>query len=178
VPFRTCIRKSVFDKIGPFDEQLIIAEDYDMLRRFLKYNLNFHHLPAPLYIRTMTPDSLSRNLTPEKARCQLQVIERFAHTFACEQLFPDVNWQKIKPEKRQFCIMYLKALTYLNLGRLHLKANCPLFADIVLDKACSEVNKCLEIAPDNKKLTNTLQDCLSARKQCKETQQQFVCQPA
>ncbi len=178
VPFRTCIRKSVFDKIGPFDEQLIVAEDYDMLRRFLKYNLNFQHLTEPLYLRRMTDDVLSRNLSVEKARCHLQVIERFAHTFACEQLFPDVTWKKIKPEKRQFCTKYLKALTFLNLGRLHLKAHSPLFADIVLAKACFEINQCLEIAPDNKRLINTMQDCLSARKKRSVTEKQPLCQTA
>ena len=39
VPFRTCIRKSVFDKIGLYDERLIVAEDYDMMRRFVNQGL-------------------------------------------------------------------------------------------------------------------------------------------
>ncbi len=60
VPFRTCIRKNVFDKIGLFDEKLLVGEDYDMMRRFVMYNLKALHLKEASYLRRMTRNSLSR----------------------------------------------------------------------------------------------------------------------
>ena len=44
MPFRTCIRKNVFDKVGLFDEGLAVGEDYDMMRRFILQGLKIHHL--------------------------------------------------------------------------------------------------------------------------------------
>ena len=51
VHFKTCIRRTVFDKIGLYDEELIVGEDYEMIRRFAKQELKMVHLPVPLYLR-------------------------------------------------------------------------------------------------------------------------------
>jgi glycosyltransferase involved in cell wall biosynthesis len=53
VPFRLGIRRSVFDKIGFYDEALLVGEDYDMMRRFVKAGLRAHHLGDPLHLRRM-----------------------------------------------------------------------------------------------------------------------------
>ncbi|MEE8149752.1 MAG: glycosyltransferase, partial [candidate division Zixibacteria bacterium] len=92
VPFRTCIRKTVFDRIGFFDEGLVIGGDYDMMRRFVKNDLKIHHLDGALYLRRMTSNSLSRNYNAQKAKCLFEVVRRYTETFTYEELFPDVAW--------------------------------------------------------------------------------------
>lgn len=94
IPFRTCIRRSVFDKIGFFNENHIISEDYDMMRRFVKAGLKAYHLNEALYLRRMTKESVSRSYTEEKGRCLIKIIKSFTETFSYDELFPGVEWGK------------------------------------------------------------------------------------
>ena len=101
VPFRGCIKKEVFEKIGLYEESLLIAEDYDMIRRAVAAGIKMRHCNCPLYLRRMTAGGLSRTFSIDKAKIHFKVIERFAQTFGYEELFPDVSWEKIAPgEKR------------------------------------------------------------------------------
>ena len=150
VPFRTCIRKSVFDKIGLFDEKLLVAEDYDMMRRFVKNGLKSHHLKGALYLRRMTPDSLSANSTIQKAKCHFEVFRRFADTFACDELFPDIAWDKIATPRRQLYVKCLTAVTCLAIGQSYVKSDSPACAKIAFDQACSDFEDCLKMDPDNR----------------------------
>jgi FkbM family methyltransferase len=150
VPFRTCIRKSVFDKIGFFDEKLLVAEDYDMMRRFVKSGLKSHHLKAALYLRRMTSDSLSASSTVQKAKCHFEVFKRFADTFACDELFPDIAWDRIASHKRQLYVKCLTAVTCLAIGQSYIESNSPVCAKTAFDEAYSDLKDCLAMDPDNR----------------------------
>jgi glycosyltransferase involved in cell wall biosynthesis/Tfp pilus assembly protein PilF len=151
VPFRTtCIRKSVFDKIGLFDERLLVAEDYDMVRRFVKNGLNMHHFAEPIYLRRMTPNSLSRKSTAEKAKIHFDVVKRFTDTFTYDELFPDVAWDKIPAGQRQLHARCLAAVTFLAIGQTYVETNSPVCAETAFDQACSDMRDCLELEPDNR----------------------------
>ena len=157
VPFRTCIRRSVFDKIGFFDENLRIAEDYDMMRRFIKYGLKIQHLPEALYLRRMISDSLSRNYSIHKAKCHFEVIRRFADTFTYDELFPDVAWDKIEPRIRQLHAKCLIAGTYLAIGQEYVKSNALEYSKTAFNRACSELNDCIKMDPENQDLQQLFQ---------------------
>jgi glycosyltransferase involved in cell wall biosynthesis len=157
VPFRTCIRRSIFDKIGFFDEKLRMAEDYDMLRRFVKHGLKIQHLPSALYLRRMTSDSLSRNYSTRNAKYHFEVIRRFTDTFTHEELFPDVAWDEIAPGMRQLHAKCLTAGTYLALGQEYLKSNALEYSRTAFDRACSELNDCTKMAPGNQDLLRLFQ---------------------
>jgi len=176
VPFRTCIRKSVFDKIGFYDENLSVGEDYDMMRRFVKEGLKASHLKRPLYLRRMGFDSLSRSLTPRKAECHFEALKRYADTFDYNELFPDVVWEKISPERRQLHARYLLAATYLAIGQVHIKANSPTICnEMANDFAGKELAECLKIEPNNKKVRELLRKCEIGRRKFGEKIPQTVC---
>ncbi len=157
VPFRTCIRKSVFDKIGFFDEDLLVGEDYDMMRRFVKSGLKIHHLKDALYLRRITPNNLLRNSTAQNAKCHFEVVKRFADTFAYDELFPDVSWDEIPPEMRQLHAKCLAAATYVAIGHAYIESNSPAYAERASKLACSELNDCLKIDPNNRQIRQLLQ---------------------
>ena len=157
VPFRTCIRRSVFDKIGFFDENLRMAEDYDMIRRFVEMGLKIQHLPGALYLRRMTPNSLSRNFTSQNAKFHFEVIRRFTDTFTYDELFPDVAWDEIAPGMRQLHAKCLTAGTYLALGQEYIKSNALEYSRTAFDRACSELNDCIKMDPKNQGLQQLLQ---------------------
>ena len=160
VPFRTCIRRSVFDKIGFFDENLRIGEDYDMMRRFVKQGLNIHHLPSALYLRRMTENSLSRKSNPQKTKSHFELVKRFVETFRYDELFPDVDWDQIPAEKRQLHAKCLSVVNYLAIGQDYLNSNSASFyAAIAFQNACSELRDCLNIDPDNRQIQELLQKC-------------------
>ncbi|MHC4616154.1 MAG: glycosyltransferase [Planctomycetota bacterium] len=159
VPFRTFIRRSVFDKIGLYDEQLSVAEDYDMMRRFVRDNLEIHHLKAALYLRRMTSDSLSRSFTARNAKSHFDVVKRFAETFAYDELFPDVAWDRIPPDMRRLHAKCQAAVTYLSIGRAYIESNSPAHAGAAFARACAELNDCLRINPANQQLRQMLQKC-------------------
>ncbi len=174
VPFRTCIRRSVFDKIGFFDEGLLIAEDYDMMRRFVKHGLKIHHLKGALYLRRMTSGSLSRNYSTQKAKCHFDVIKRYIDTFTNDELFPDVAWDQIAPEMRQLHAKCLTAGTYLAIGQEYVKTNAPEYSRIAFDLACSELNGCVKVDPENQDLRQLLQKSKLIRAKYTEAPQQVV----
>jgi len=157
VPFRLGIRRSVFDKIGYYDEDLLIGEDYDMMRRFVKAGLKAHHLSEPLHLRRMCADSLSRNCSAQKAKSHFDVIKRFIDTFAYDELFPDVAWDEIAPQMRQLHAKCLTAGTYLAIGQEYVKTNATGYSRTAFDRACSELNDCLKMDPENQGLRQLLQ---------------------
>jgi glycosyltransferase involved in cell wall biosynthesis len=160
VPFRTCIRKSVFDKIGFYDENLSVGEDYDMMRRFVKQGLKTSHLNRALYLRRMGFESLSRNLTPQKAECHFEVLKRYVDTFDYNELFPDVLWDKISPERRQLHARFLVAATYHAIGQVHIKADSPpIYNEMANQFAGKELVECLKIEPNNKQARELLRKC-------------------
>jgi len=174
VPFRTCIRKSVFNKIGLFDEELLVGEDYDMMRRFLKHGLKIHHLPGALYLRKMTFNSLSRNFTAQNAKFHFDVVRRFTDTFTCDELFPDVAWDKIAPQMRQLHAKCLTAGTYLAIGQDYVKTKATECSRTAFDLACSELNGCLKMDPENQHLRQLLQKSELIRARYTKTPQQVV----
>ncbi|MCH7555844.1 MAG: glycosyltransferase [Planctomycetes bacterium] len=174
VPFRTCIRRSVFDKIGFFDEELLVGEDYDMMRRFVKAGLKIHHLKGAMYLRRMTSDSLSRNCSAQKAKSHFDVVKRFTDTFTYDELFPDVEWDKIAPEMRQLHAKCLTAGTYLAIGQEYVKTNAPECSRTAFDRACSELNDCVKIDPENQGLRQLLQKSKLIRARYTEAPQQVV----
>ena len=166
VPFRTCIRKSVFDKIGLFDEKLLVAEDYDMIRRFVKCGLTAHHLKGVLYLRRMTPDSLSSSSTIDKAESHFNVFRRFTDTFSYDELFPDVAWDRIPPDRRMLCAKCLSAVTCLAIGRAYVKSNSPACAKTAFDLAYSDLMDCLKMDPANRLVRQLLQKSELVRAGC------------
>ncbi len=177
VPFRTCIRKSVFDKIGLFDEKLLVAEDYDMIRRFVQNCLKAHHLKGSFYLRRMTRDSLSANSTEQKAKHHFEVFKRFTETFRYDELFPDVQWDKVAPDRRQVWAKCLTAVTCLSIGSAYMKSNSPQCAKTAFNLACSELEDCLQADPDNRILQQLLRNSQLIRARFMQTEQQAACQP-
>ncbi len=176
VPFRTCIRKSVFDKIGFYDESLSVGEDYDMMRRFVKQGLKVYHLRGALYQRRMGFDSLSRSHSSQKAKCLFEVLTRFADTFNYDELFPDVAWEKISPERRQLHAKYLIAAIYLSIGQVHIKANSPpIYNEMANEFAGKELTECLKSEPNNKQVQELLRKCEIGRRKYGEKIPQTVC---
>ena len=175
VPFRLGIKRTVYDKIGLYDEKLKVGMDYDMMRRFVKAGLKEHHLGEPLHLRRMHTDSLSRDHTAQKAKSHFEVIKRFTDTFAYDELFPDVAWDKIAPERRQSHAKCLAAVTYVAIGQAYIKSNSPVYAKTALGQACSELTGCLKIDPGNQRVRQLLQKCEFARARCEDAVQQAVC---
>ncbi len=174
VPFRLGIRRSVFDKIGFYDEDLLIGEDYDMMRRFVKAGLKAHHLSEPLHLRRMYADSLSRNCSAQKAKSHFEVIKRFIDTFAYDELFPDVAWDEIAPQMRQLHAKCLTAGTYLAIGQDYVKTKATECSRTAFDLACSELNDCVKMDPGNQALRQLLQKSKLIRAGYTEAPQQVV----
>ena len=176
VPFRTCIRRKVFDQIGLYDEDLRVAEDYDMMCRFIKDGMKIHHLNDALYLRRMVSNSLSRNPDVRNAECHFEVVGRFADTFAPEELFPNVDWEKITPEKRPLHGKCLIAETYMAIAADYMKSNSPkIYIKAVLDLAHDELSGCLEMEPDDQNIRRLLQQCESVKQKYDEPVNQIVC---
>ena len=178
VPFRTCIRKSVFDKIGLYDERLIMSEDYDMMRRFVKHGLRMRHLPAALYLRRLTANSLSRNFNAAKAKSHFDVVRRFTETFTAEQLFPDVRWDKLPAEQKPLLAKCKTAIVYLGIGEQYLGSNAPDFAEAAFEMACAQLDECCKIEPANQQVRNLREKCRFIRARNLSSGRLGVCQPA
>ncbi|MHC4365321.1 MAG: glycosyltransferase [Planctomycetota bacterium] len=165
IPFRLGIRKSVFDKIGFYDEKLMVAEDYDMMRRFVKHGLRVHHLSGALHMRRMTDSSLSRNISLRNAKCHFEVVRRFIDTFSYDELFPDVQWEQIGPGNRRLHAKCLAAVTCLAIGQSYVNSNSPNYAKTAFELACSQLNDCLEMDPGNRQVRQLLHksECIMAR---------------
>jgi len=163
VHFKTCIKRSVFDKLGLYDERLIVAEDYDMMRRFVKQQLKMRHLPAALYLRRLRADSLSKGFNAVKAKSHFDVIRRFTETFTPEQLFPDVQWNKLPAEQKTMLTKCREALAYLGIGEQYINSKAPDYAEAAFDMACEQLDDCCKIEPANQQVRNLREKCQSIR---------------
>lgn len=163
IPFRTCIRKRVFEKIGLFDEDLRMAEDYDMMRRFIKAGLKAHHLREALYLRRMAEDSLSRRYTEEKARIHFSVWRKYLDTFSCDELFPDVRWDDIRPEYRDMHAKCLAAAICIRMGQTYVETNIPLYASVAIENASGQIKDCLGPVENNQQIKQLLGRCEQIR---------------
>ncbi len=159
VPFRTCIKKSVFSKIGYFDESLIIGEDYDIMMRFAKADLNASHLPEALYYRRLEPESLSKSHSEEKIRCQFGVLTRFRETFELEELFPDVNWADIPSELKQAHGELMVAITYINICKYYMATQIPIYAQVALEHAKEALEQCQRMSSGNDQVRALADKC-------------------
>jgi len=174
VPFRLGIRRSVFEKIGFYDEDLLIGEDYDMMRRFVKARLKPHHLSKPLHLRRMRTDSLSGSFSAQKVKCHFEVMRRFTDTFTYDELFPDVAWDEIAPGMRQLHAKCLTAGTYLGLGQEYIKSNALEYSRTAFDRACSELYDCIKMDPKNQGIQQLLQKSKRIRARYTKAAQQAV----
>jgi len=163
VPFRLGIRRDVFDKIGFYDETLLVAEDYDMMRRFVKQGLKMRHISEALHWRRMTDNSLSRQFSGEKAASHFKVIQRFTETFTFDELFPDVDWDATPVEQRQLLAKCRVAVVYLGIGNEYIKTGTADYGRMAFDLACEQLRRCLEIEPENPQVRQLLQKCESIR---------------
>jgi hypothetical protein len=161
VPFRTCIRKSVFDKIGLYDENLLVAEDYDMMRRFVKEGLRIQRLPGAFYLRRVNTASHSRSFNPAKAKSQFEAIRRFENTFTPEELFPDVQWDKLPADQRTLLAKCKAALVYIGIGQEYQKTNAADYAQAGFEMACAQLDDCCRIEPANHQVKNLREKCLA-----------------
>ncbi|MBN2183275.1 MAG: glycosyltransferase [Sedimentisphaerales bacterium] len=169
VPFRTCIKRSVFDKIGYYDENLSAGWDYDMMRRFVKQGLKIHHLPNALYMRRMLLENNTEEMAAQRAKSLFDILGRFVDTFAYDELFPDVAWEKINPQKREFFTKYLVAATYLSIGSAHLKTNSPpVYNRMACELAEGELKQCLQSEPDNENIRQLLKKCRMQRQNSRQ----------
>jgi hypothetical protein len=159
IPFRLGIRRSVFDKIGLYDETLFIAEDYDMMRRFVKAGLNARHLWETLHLRRMQTESLSRSMNIRKARDHFEVVRRFTETFEYHELFPDVDWDRIPTQRRELHGKCLIGASYMNLGNEYLHSRQELMSDVAFEMACGELTDCLRLDPNNENARRLMQQC-------------------
>ena len=176
LPFRLGIRRSVFDKIGFYDEDLLVGEDYDMMRRFIKAGLKAHHLNEALHLRRTYSESLSRNYSSHKTKCHFDVVRRFTNTFTYEELFPDVAWDEIPVDARRLHAKCLAVVTYLAIGQDFSQSNSArIYAKTAFEQACLELRECLEIDPDNRQIRELLQKCELGRQRYEQQVQQAVC---
>jgi FkbM family methyltransferase len=159
VPFRTCINRRVFEKIGLFDESLRIGEDYDMMKRFVKAGLKAQHLKAALYYRRMTSESLSRKYSINKARAHFGIVKSYAETFSHDELFPGVKWELIPSGMRQLHFKCLVAMNFISLGRTYIETNLPSYARVALESAGEQLRSCLEIDPGNDNVQKLIDRC-------------------
>lgn len=164
VNFRTMIKKAVLDKIGLYDTGLIIGEDYDMMRRFVKTGFEFKHLPLPCIFRRMQADSLSRTPAREKAVSHFDVVQRVADTFECRQLFPDVDWNSIPQSQWDVHTDILKGATWIGLVSRYAETNQAVMAAEAFERAQKTLNNCRKIMPDNAAVNQLWQKCQAYEK--------------
>jgi len=175
VPFRLGIRRSVFEKIGFYDEHLLVGEDYDMMRRFVKAGLKAHHLGEAMHLRRVQSNSLTRTYSTEKARCHFDVVKRFVDTFTYHELFPDVRWDAIPSHRRQVHAKCLIVSTYLAMGEDFVKSNSPrVYVKMAFEEACVQLHECLDIDPDNRQIRHLLHKCELGRHQYDDEGQRII----
>lgn len=153
VPFRTCLRKRVFDKIGLYDPQLHVAEDYDMIRRFFAAGLTARYLDKPHYLRRMAPQSQSRYLTAEKSRMHLAVVNKFIETFDPGWLFPEQDWHLMDTAAKKDKLAVLTAEFFLSLSLNYMKMSGH---EVYAECALQMTEKYIGNAPDNPELRRVI----------------------
>lgn len=57
------VKRSIFDEIGMFDENLVIAEDWDLFLRISRHG-TFYKIKHPLTLYRITPNSLTKTIKP------------------------------------------------------------------------------------------------------------------
>ena len=68
-------RKSLYDKVGGYDESLDIVDDHDLMCRLYQIT-DFHHLPECLYLQRMHPRNTQRE-ADTNARIQQRTVELY-----------------------------------------------------------------------------------------------------
>lgn len=160
IPFRTCIRRSVFERIGYYDESLRVGEDYDMLRRFIRQGLVARHLPGAFYLRRLSAESQSRNSSPQKACAHYDVMRRYLETFDCTQLFPDLPWTRIPPEQREYYARFMAARVFAAIGEEYEKTgSSPFLIRGAFEAAAEQIAACRRIGPDQPGVRELLEQC-------------------
>jgi glycosyltransferase involved in cell wall biosynthesis len=162
IPFRTFIKRTVFEKIGGYDEGLMIGEDFDLMRRFVKAGLKMVHLNETLYMRRMQTGSQSRSASINKAKNHFDVIGRVVDTFTCEELFPNINWNAIPPQSRRLNAKCLIGATYFSIGDIYRQTQQPTMASVAFERGREVLTEYLRTAPDNPKVREILQQCENA----------------
>jgi glycosyltransferase involved in cell wall biosynthesis len=178
VPFRTCIRKSVFDKIGFYDEALLVYEDYEMLMRFIKLGLKMRRLPQAMYLRRTTMNRLSRSFNDLNAKSHFDVVRRFTETFSPEELFSDVRWDQLPVEQKPLLAQCKTAIVYLGIGERYIGNLAPDGAEVAFKTACEIMDNCCKLAPDNQQVRNLREKCLAVRAKQLSAGIAKACQPA
>ncbi len=107
-------------------------------------------------------------------KCHFEVIKRYIDTFAYNELFPDVAWDKIAPQLRQLHAKCLAAGTYLAIGQNYVKTKAIEYSRIAFDLACSELNDCVKMDPENQGLQQLLQKSELIRARYTKAPQQVV----
>lgn len=160
VPFRTCIRRRVFEKIGEYDPSLWVAEDYDMWRRFLKQGLIFRHWPKSYYCRRIRRNAHSRIITPEKARMHFQVLQRYLETFEPQQLFPDVRWDSYTGFQKEFLFHLRVCGVFVALGEQYKETKMSAcLVQLACEQAVRHLEICRSIYPEQPAIVSLEQRC-------------------
>lgn len=160
-----CFKRSVIEKIGRYDEALLIGEDYDLMRRFILHNCKAVHLSETLYLRRMQPQSLSRTATQATAMSHFTAVRRWLETFSCEELFPDVDWSKIPKNRRGTFAQMLIGATYRTIGKNYAQAQVQINAAMAFDLACCALKESLKNEPANNQARILLDQCEDERRQ-------------
>jgi len=85
-----------------------------------------------------------------EAKYHFEVFKRFAGTFACEELFPDIAWDRIASHRRQLYVKCLTAVTCLAIGQSYVESNSPVCAKTAFEHAYSDLKDCLKMEQDNR----------------------------
>ena len=105
--------------------------------------------------RTLVNDAL------ELGRSSQGIINK--STFTPEQLFPDVEWNKLPPEQKPLLAKCKAALTYLDIGHKYLDSNAKDYASVAFDLAYTRLEECCKIEPANQNIINLREKCRSLR---------------
>jgi len=165
-----CFKRSMIEKIGYYDETLLVGEDYDLMRRFILHNCTAIHLPETLYVRRMQPQSLSRTNTQAKAASHFTAVRRWLETFSCEELFPDVDWTKIPSDRRNTFLQMLIGATYRAIGSNYAQSRVEFNAAMAFDLACTALKESLRNEPNNSKAKILLDQCENDKRQLAVTE--------
>ena len=90
------VRRRVFDEAGPFDTELAVGEDIDMMLRTLAAGIDAVKLKAVLYGRRVRPDSLSSTGIADYPICRYRALAKHrpgrGSRYACSPS-PELYWE-------------------------------------------------------------------------------------
>jgi hypothetical protein len=135
-----------------------------MMRRFVKEGLKGCHIGSPMHLRritggSLTTDNSSAEISSAKIKCHFDVVRRYAETFGYDELFPDVQWDRIAPRSRQMHTKCMIAFNYISLSQAYINSNLPGYASEAIDIAGEQLESCLETAPGNGSIRNLVNTC-------------------